>query len=92
MANTASARKRIRQTEKRTIRNRARRSRVRTFLRKVEVAISGGDRSQAQDAFHTAQPELHRAVTKGVFHRNTIARKLSRLSARIQAMGGAPGL
>jgi small subunit ribosomal protein S20 len=89
MANTASARKRIRQTEKRTIRNRARRSRVRTFLRKVEVAISGGDKTQAQDAFRAAQPELHRAATKGVFHRNTVARKLSRLSARIKAMGGA---
>ncbi len=88
MANTASARKRIRQTEKRTIRNRARRSRVRTFLRKVEQAISGGDKPQAQDAFRAAQPELQRAVTKGVFHRNTVARKLSRLSARIKAMGG----
>jgi small subunit ribosomal protein S20 len=88
MANTASARKRIRQTEKRTIRNRARRSRVRTFLRKVEHAISGGDKPQAQDAFRAAQPELQRAVTKGVFHRNTVARKLSRLSARIKAMGG----
>lgn len=86
MANTASARKRIRQTEKRTVRNRARRSRVRTFLRKVEQAISGGDKSQAQDAFRAAQPELHRAVTKGVFHRNTVARKLSRLSARIKAL------
>ena len=88
MANTASARKRIRQTEKRTIRNRARRSRVRTFLRKVEQAISGGDKAQAQDAFRAAQPELHRAATKGVFHRNTVARKLSRLSARIKALGG----
>lgn len=90
MANTASARKRIRQTEKRTARNRARRSRVRTFLRKVELAISGGDKSQAQEAFRLAQPELHRAVTKGVLHRNTVARKLSRLSARIKSLGGAP--
>lgn len=89
MANTASARKRIRQTEKRTARNRARRSRVRTFLRKVETAITGGDQTQAQDAFRLAQPELHRAVTKGVLHRNTVARKLSRLTARIKAMGGA---
>ena len=92
MANTASARKRIRQTEKRTVRNRARRSRVRTFLRKVEQAITGGDKSQAQDAFRAAQPELHRAVTKGVFHRNTVARKLSRLSTRIKAMGGTPSV
>ena len=88
MANTASARKRIRQTEKRTARNRARRSRVRTFLRKVEQAIAGGDKSQAQEAFRSAQPELQRAVTKGVFHRNTVARKLSRLSARIKVLGG----
>ena len=88
MANTASARKRIRQNEKRTARNRARRSRVRTFLRKVEQAISGGDKTQAQDAFRAAQPELQRAATKGVFHHNTVARKLSRLSARIKALGG----
>jgi small subunit ribosomal protein S20 len=87
MANTASARKRIRQTEKRTIRNRARRSRVRTFLRKVEQAIAGGDKAQAQEAFRAAQPELQRAATKGVFHRNTVSRKLSRLSARIKALG-----
>jgi small subunit ribosomal protein S20 len=87
MANTASARKRIRQTEKRTIRNRARRSRVRTFLRKVEQAIAGGDKAQAQEAFRVAQPELQRAVTKGVFHQNTMSRKLSRLSARIKALG-----
>lgn len=89
MANTASARKRIRQNEKRTVRNRARRSRVRTFLRKVEQAISGGDKAQAQDAFRAAQPELQRAVTKGVFHRNTVSRKLSRLSTRIKALGGS---
>ncbi|MCO6418849.1 30S ribosomal protein S20 [Siccirubricoccus sp. KC 17139] len=89
MANTASARKRIRQTEKRTLRNRARRSRVRTFLRKVEQAIAEGDKGQAQDALKAAQPELQRAATKGVFHRNTVARKLSRLSARIKAIGAA---
>ena len=89
MANTASARKRIRQTEKRTIRNRARKSRVRTFLRKVEAAIAGGDKGQAQTAFQAAQPELQRAATKGVLHRNTVARKLSRLSARIKSLGAA---
>jgi small subunit ribosomal protein S20 len=91
MANTASARKRIRQTEKRTARNRARRSRVRTFLRKVEQAIAGGDKAQAQEAFRAAQPELQRAATKGVVHRNAVARKLSRLSARIKALGGGGG-
>jgi small subunit ribosomal protein S20 len=90
MANNASARKRIRQTEKRTLRNRMRRSRVRTFLRKVELAIAGGDKAQAEAAFRAAQPELHGAVTKGVLHRNTVARKLSRLSARIKALN-APG-
>jgi small subunit ribosomal protein S20 len=89
MANTASARKRIRQTEKRTIRNRARKSRVRTFLRKVESAIAGGDQAQAQEALKAAQPELQRAATKGVLHRNTVARKLSRLSARIKSLGAA---
>lgn len=89
MANTASARKRIRQTEKRTTRNRARRSRVRTFLRKVELAIAGGDKTQAQDAFRTAQPELQRAATKGVLHRNTVSRKLSRLSARIKGLANS---
>jgi small subunit ribosomal protein S20 len=87
MANNASARKRIRQTEKRTERNRARRSRVRTFLRKVETAISGGDKSVAQAALQAAQPEMQRAAGKGVFHANTVARKLSRLSARIKALG-----
>jgi small subunit ribosomal protein S20 len=90
MANTASARKRIRQTEKRTERNRARRSRVRTFLRKVELAIAGGDKAVAQAAFQAAQPELQRAAGKGVFHANTVARKLSRLSARIKTLGAQP--
>lgn len=89
MANTASARKRIRQTEKRTTRNRARKSRVRTFLRKVEQAIAGGDKAQAQEAFRSAQPELQRAATKGVLHRNLVSRKLSRLSSRIKALGAA---
>jgi small subunit ribosomal protein S20 len=87
MANTASARKRIRQTEKRTERNRARKARVRTFLRKVELAISGGDEATARAALQAAQPELHRAATKGVMHRNTVARKMSRLSARVKALG-----
>lgn len=86
MANTDSARKRIRQTEKRTARNRARKSRMRTFLRKVEQAIASGDKTAAQDAFKAAQPELHRAATKGVIHDNAVARKLSRLSARIKAL------
>jgi len=90
MANTASARKRIRQTEKRTLRNRARKARVRTFLRKVEQALALGNESAARDALQAAQPELHRAATKGVLHRNTVARKLSRLSARVKALGASP--
>lgn len=86
MANTASARKRIRQTERRTARNKARKSRVRTFVKKVEEAIAGGDKSAAAEALRTAQPELQRAATKGVFHQNTVARKISRLSARIKVL------
>ena len=86
MANMASARKRIRQTEKRTERNRARKSRVRTFLRKVEQAIASGDKGAAQQALQAAQPEMQRAATKGVFHDNTVSRKISRLSARIKAL------
>lgn len=91
MANNASARKRIRQNEKRNLRNRMRRSRVRTFLRKVELAVAGGDKAQAQQAFQAAQPELQRAATKGVMHLNTVSRKLSRLSARIKSMGAESG-
>jgi len=86
MANNPSAEKRIRQTEKRTERNRARRSRVRTYLRKVEMAIDGGKKDEALAAFQAAQPEMQRAVGKGVLHLNTVARKLSRLAARIKAI------
>ncbi|MBW4093693.1 MAG: 30S ribosomal protein S20 [Proteobacteria bacterium] len=86
MANTASARKRIRQTERRTARNKARKSRVRNFVKKVEAAIAGGDQAQADAALRAAQPELQRAVGKGVMHRNTVARRLSRLSARVKAL------
>lgn len=89
MANTASARKRIRQIERRTERNTARRSRMRTAIKKVEVAISGGDKAAAADALRAAQPELQRAAGKGVTHRNTVARKLSRLSARIKAIAAS---
>jgi small subunit ribosomal protein S20 len=86
MANTASARKRIRQIERRTARNRARKSRMHTFVRKVEEAIASGDKSQAADALKAAQPELQRAAGKGVVHRNLVARKISRLSARVKAL------
>ena len=86
MPHHKSAEKRLRQTEKRTTTNRARLSRVRTFVKKVESAISSGDKDAAQSAFRVAQPELHRATTKGVLHKNTVARKLSRLAARINAL------
>jgi small subunit ribosomal protein S20 len=86
MANTASARKRNRQTQRRTERNQARKSRMRTFVKKVETAIASGNKQVAGEALRAAQPELQRAAGKGVAHRNTIARKLSRLSARIKAL------
>ena len=86
MATHKSAEKRFRQTVKRTAVNRARRSRVRTFVKRVETAIATGDKEVAQSAFQQAQPELHRAITKGVLHKNTVARKLSRLAARINAL------
>ena len=87
MANTPQSKKRARQTERRTDINKARRSRIRTFLRKVEEAIASGDKDAAATALRVAQPELMRGVTKGVFHKNTASRKLSRLSARVKALG-----
>ena len=86
MANTKSAEKRIRQTAKRTARNTARRSRMRTFIKNVETAIAGGDKTVAAEALRAAQPEMQRAAGKGVIHANTVARKLSRLSARVKAL------
>ena len=86
MANTLQSKKRARQLERRTEVNKARRSRIRTYLRKVEEAIASGDQTIARAALQAAQPELDRGVTKGVLHKNTVARKKSRLSARIKAM------
>ena len=86
MASHKSAEKRTRQIVKRTAINRARISRVRTFVKKVEVAIATGNKEAAQSAFQLAQPELHRAITKGVLHKNTVSRKLSRLATRINAL------
>lgn len=86
MAQHKSAKTRIRRNARRTEINQARVSRLRTFLRRVETAIGSGDKTAAQSAFKDAQPEIHRSVTKGVLHRNTAARKLSRLSARIKAL------
>ncbi len=86
MANTPQSKKRARQMVARTSVNKARRSRIRTFLRKVEEAIASGDKSAAYAALQAAQPELMRGVTKGVLHKNTAARKMSRLSARVKAI------
>lgn len=86
MANHKSSKKRIRQTETRTEVNRARESRIRTFIKKVEAAIAGGKQADAQQAFKEAQPELMRGVTKGVVKMGTASRKLSRLSARIKKL------
>ncbi len=89
MANTPSAKKAARKIARRTAINRDRRSRVRTFLRKVEEAILSGDKAAAQAAFKLAEPELARAASKGVMHRNTVSRKISRLSNRVKAVGAA---
>ncbi|MDG3041338.1 30S ribosomal protein S20 [Roseicyclus marinus] len=86
MANTPQSKKRARQAERRYAVNKARRSRIRTFLRKVEEAIASGDQAAATEALKTAQPELMRGVTKGVMHKNTVARKMSRLSSRVKAL------
>lgn len=86
MANHASAKKRIRRNSAANLVNNDRRSRIRTFVKKVELAIANGDKDAAQAAFKQAQPEMHRGINRGVLHRNTVARKLSRLSARIKAM------
>jgi len=86
MANTPQAKKRARQNERRTAVNKARRSRIRTFLRFVEEAIESGDKVAATAALRAAQPELMRGVTKGIYHKNTVARKVSRLSARVKAI------
>ncbi|WP_293572957.1 30S ribosomal protein S20 [Phaeobacter sp.] len=87
MANSPQAKKRARQNEKRFAVNKARRSRIRTFLRKAEEAIASGDKEAATAAVRAVQPELMRGVTKGVYHKNTAARKMSRLSARVKALG-----
>jgi small subunit ribosomal protein S20 len=87
MANTPQSKKRARQNDKRQAVNKARRSRIRTFLRKVEEAIASGDKDSAVAALRAAQPELMRGVTRGVFHKNTASRKMSRLSARVKALG-----
>ncbi|MEO1959711.1 MAG: 30S ribosomal protein S20 [Paracoccus sp. (in: a-proteobacteria)] len=89
MANTPQSKKRARQTLRRTEVNKARRSRIRTFLRKVEEAIASGNADAAQEALKAAQPELMRGVSKRVYHKNTASRKMSRLSSRVKALSPA---
>lgn len=86
MANTPQARKRIRRNNRRAEVNGARMSRIRSFVKKVESAIDGGDKQAAQDALREAQPELARGVSRGVLHKNTVARKMSRLSKRVASL------
>jgi small subunit ribosomal protein S20 len=86
MANTSSAKKRVRRDVRKTETNVSRRSRIRTFIKKVEAAIEGGDKDAANAALKEAQPELMRGVTRGVYKKNTAARKISRLSQRIKAI------
>jgi small subunit ribosomal protein S20 len=89
VAHHRSAKKRIRQTERRTAVNRSRRSRIKTFVRKVETAIASGDHAAAEAAFAAAEPEIRRGVTKGVLHLNTASRRISRLAKRVRALAGA---
>lgn len=86
MANSPQSKKRARQSERRNDVNKARRSRIRTFVRKVEEAIASGDATVAAEALRAAQPEMARGVTKGVLHKNTVSRKISRLSSRVKAL------
>ena len=86
MANTPQARKRIRRNERRAEINGARVSRIRSFVKKVESAIAGGDKSAAETALKDAQPELARGVARGVLHKNTASRKLSRLTKRVAGL------
>lgn len=86
MANSPSSKKRALQTERRAQINKARRSRMRTFLRKVEEAIAGGDQAAAAEALRAAQPEVMKNVSKGVVHKNTASRKISRLAGRVKAL------
>ncbi|EAR50753.1 ribosomal protein S20 [Oceanicola granulosus HTCC2516] len=87
MANSPQSKKRARQAERRLAVNKARRSRIRTYLRKVEEALASGDKDAAANALRAAQPELMRGVTKGVFHKNTASRKISRLASRVKKLG-----
>ncbi|MBB3655982.1 small subunit ribosomal protein S20 [Rhizobium sp. BK650] len=89
MANTTSAKKATRKIARRTAVNKARRSRVRTYVRQVEEALAAGDAVKAKEAFSAAEPELARAASKGVMHANTASRKVSRLAARVKALSAS---
>ena len=86
MANHKSSKKRIIRNANRAVINGARMSRIRTFVKKVEMAIASGDADAARSALRAAQPELQRGVTRGVLHKNTVSRKISRLNARVKAL------
>ena len=86
MANTKSAKKMVRKIARRTEVNKSRRSRVRTYVRKVEEAVAAGDKKAATEALKMAEPEIMRGVTKGVLHKNTASRKVSRLAARVKSL------
>ncbi len=86
MANHKSSKKRIIRNANRARINGARMSRIRTFVKKVEIAIAGGNAEIARDALRQAQPEMQRGVSRGILHKNTVARKISRLSARVKAL------
>lgn len=86
MAHHKSAKTRIRRNDRRFAINHARKSRVRTFIKKVEKAIAAGDQATAAEAFKAAQPEMMRGAQKGVFHKNTMSRKVSRMNAAIKAI------
>ena len=87
MANTPQAKKRIRRNAKRTVINHSRISRIRTFIKEVETAIAGGKKKDAAEALKNVQPEMARGVARGVIHKNTAARKISRLSKRVASLG-----
>lgn len=87
MANHASAKTRVRRNGRRAVINTNRRSRIRTFIKKVEMAIESGNAKDAKEALQSAQPEIMRGVSKGIYHKNTASRKISRLSARVKALG-----
>jgi small subunit ribosomal protein S20 len=87
MANTKSAKKMVRKIARRTEVNKSRKSRIRTFVRKVEEAVASGDKTAAVTALKAAEPEIMRGVTNGVLHKNTASRKVSRLAARVKGVG-----